>query len=153
MDAKIHVPNLHLPSTAPKTIIEKETPTYEEPPTQEDGKVPSYLERILSMTTDIKEVTDTENIANGDSNVSKVEYDVDLQSEEEIQEVQTEPVFDHSELMRTPFKWQISKDFGVFEVPNNLFFHSNEEVFSVPQRSSILIFSIFKQFLDLLSGI
>ena len=118
MEIDLHLPNLHLLSTAPNTIIEKEIPTYEEPPKQDDITPPSYLERILSMTTDIKEATESENISNDYSND---EYDGDNKRDvdpsiKEIEEVETDIVIDHSELMKTPFKWQISKDFGVFEV-------------------------------------
>ena len=107
---------LSLPQTAPKKIVEKETPDYEE---QNNEKSPSYLEKILAMTVDINEITKEieENTSINDSTnednketLTRADNNNGVPSTEEFEK-------NHTELMRTAkFEWQISKDYGNFEV-------------------------------------
>ena len=131
MDAKYRYPDTFtLSSVGNEPLADTGIPQYAEyeENKNEENAQPSYLEKILSMTTPVNKLEETlqgthietkkvgVGTGEGDEKSEKNEKN-DEGEKENKEEEDDDELLDHSDLVKNAkFRWQISKDYGNFEV-------------------------------------
>lgn len=117
---------IRVPSTtfflAPNTVIERDAPVYQDG--DQATKEPSYIEKILAMTEDIrvddelsKSTSKDEEIDNKTITHALVKDNNNIQEQShEIEAVNDIYATDHSILTQSQFPWKQKKDYGTYEV-------------------------------------